>query len=48
MFWKKVVFKDYGMGWDEYLMVKWWEMGGGGNNLKVGWQVSMEAKAELV
>ena len=26
VFWKKGVFKDYGIGRDEYLMVKWWEM----------------------
>ena len=24
VFWKKGVFKDYGIGRDEYLMVKWW------------------------
>ena len=29
VFWKKGVFKDYGIGRDEYLMVKWWEGGGG-------------------
>ena len=25
VFWKKGVFKDCGIGRDEYLMVKWWE-----------------------
>ena len=33
VFWKKGVFKDYGIGRDEYLMVKWWEGGGVGDKI---------------
>ena len=35
MFWKKGVFKDYGIGWVEYLMVKLWEGGRGGRGDKI-------------